>query len=285
MPVRRYRLAAPIGSFQTVEGTTRVFYRPILPRLLSSQLVTSVHTNTSTKLLPLNDTEKIRDTTATESSPRWWLVLPPLALIMFVTAANPLLLNDLFEYREQQGHGSHTSKVEQEADCEQSRSIPMPMYYWQFPPGIQLSSREQSGQNGVQTGVSQLHIKNSLATLFPVLFVFILLGSNCDIIGRRPLIFLPFVGKIIYYSLFLIIITYKLSNIWIIIIHALDSGFGSNGLVVVSALAYISDCSVASDRTRAFLMAGNNLGCHARCTDAHCGSLLASITRICMLYP
>jgi hypothetical protein len=256
MPFRQYRLAAPIDHSEVIETKILVLYQPTLSRPLStrSSLVTSNDADARTRAVLLDNAKQVGQTAPVVPLAKWWLVLPPLALIMFITAANPLLLIDLLEHRYEQRYGSHESKEKQDTYCHQSKSTRMPTHYWPFPPYIQQSSQEHPDHNRVQTAVSQFHIKNSLATLFPALVVFILLGSNCDIVGRRPLLFFPFVGKIIYNSLLLIIISYDLSDVWIVVSHALDAGFGSHGLVVLSALAYISDCSVKSERTRAFFI-------------------------------
>jgi hypothetical protein len=62
------------------------------------------------------------------------------------------------------------------------------------------------------------------------------------------------VGKIVYNSLLLIIISHDLSDAWLVVSHALDAAFGSHGLVMLGALAYVSDCTPQSDRTRAFFV-------------------------------
>jgi hypothetical protein len=256
MHFRHYRLAAPIDNNEAVETKTLVLYRPVLSRLPSnrSRLLTSNDAAARTRVVLLNDAKRIEKPAAVAPHARWWLVLPPLALVMFVTSANPLLMTDLLEYRYKKFSGSHKLDENQGTGCHRSTSTPMLMHYWPFPPRIQQPSQHGSDYNHVQSAVSKFNIKNSLITLFPALVIFILLGSNCDVIGRRPLLLLPFVGKIIYNSLMLIIIVRDMSDAWLLVSHALDAGFGSHGLVMLSALAYISDCTSKSDRTRAFFI-------------------------------
>jgi MFS family permease len=106
----------------------------------------------------------------------------------------------------------------------------------------------------VQSDAASFHIKNSIVSVVPALVTSILLGSNCDIIGRRPLLVLPFIGKLIWYSLMLIIVSHNLSDGWLLAAHTIESVFGSSGLVLLSAFAYITDCTSESMRTRAFLL-------------------------------
>jgi hypothetical protein len=258
MPIRQYRLAAPNDSSEAVETKTLVVYCPALSRLPStrSRLITFNETDARTRTVLLDDTKEIGKAASLAPPPRWWLVLPPLALIVFVTAADPLLMTDLLEHRYEQLYGSQGSKTQQQNNCRQSTSTRNSMYYWPFPfpPLIQRARQDNSEHNRVQSAVSQFNIKNSIATLFPALVVFVLLGSNSDMIGRRPLMFLPFVGKIVHNSLLLIIVSHDLSDAWLLISHALDAAFGSHGLVMLGVLAYMSDCTLPSDRTRAFFV-------------------------------
>jgi len=215
--------------------------------------------------------------------PRWWLVLPSLLLIILASAADPLLLNDLIVRRYERYYGLNASAGAQRADCRQSMTTLapiMPILYGQFPspnqdalqrrpnynfvqrrPGYNLVQRRpnyklvqlRSDYTLVQRDASSFNVKNSIATLVPSVVSFILLGSNSDIIGRRPLLVLPFLGKVFRYSFMLIIVSRDLSNTWIIANHALEAMFGSGGLVILGALAYITDCT-NEGRTRAFLL-------------------------------
>jgi MFS family permease len=129
----------------------------------------------------------------------------------------------------------------------------VPILYWQFLPPDQNPLQRRPDYSLVQRDASSFNVKNSIATLIPAFVTFILLGSNSDIIGRRPLLVLPFLGKVVRYSFMLIIVSLDLSDAWIIATHALEASFGSGGLVILSALAYITDCTNES-RTRAFLL-------------------------------
>jgi hypothetical protein len=59
---------------------------------------------------------------------------------------------------------------------------------------------------------------------------------------------------VIWHSLMLIIVSRDLSDTWLLIAHAIEASVGSSGLVLLSAFAYITDCTVGSLRTRAFLI-------------------------------
>jgi len=65
---------------------------------------------------------------------------------------------------------------------------------------------------------------------------------------------LPLLGKVVWYSLMLIIVSRNLSNNWLLGVHAIEAVFGSNGLLVLSAFSYITDCTYGPMRTRAFLL-------------------------------
>jgi MFS family permease len=144
----------------------------------------------------------------------------------------------------------------QRAACRQSVTTPapnVPILYWQFPYPDQNPSQHQQDYELVQRDAANFNVRNSIATVIPAVVIFILLGSNSDIIGRRPLLVLPFFGKIVRYVFMLIIVSRDLSDTWLIATHALEAVFGSDGLVMLSALAYITDCTNES-RTRAFFV-------------------------------
>lgn len=52
----------------------------------------------------------------------------------------------------------------------------------------------------------------------------------------------------------LIILSHNLSDGWLLAAHAIETVFGSNGLVLLSAFAYITDGTYEPMRTRAFLL-------------------------------
>jgi hypothetical protein len=170
------------------------------------------------------------------------------------TAADPLLLNDLIVRRYERLYGIDASPNTQQEVCRQSTTTSMPLFYWQFPPPNQYPTQGRPNYNTIQHDAASFHTKNSIVALVPALVTSVLLGSNCDIIGRRPLLLLPFVGKVVWYSLMLVIVSRDLSDGWLLGAHAIESAFGSSGLVMLSAFSYITDCTYGPMRERAFLL-------------------------------
>ncbi|CAF1194036.1 unnamed protein product [Adineta ricciae] len=183
------------------------------------------------------------------STPRWWLVVPCLILITLASAPDLLILNDFIVRRYERQYGLDVSDRSQRTTCHQS-STSTPDYWY-----LHEYSSAGTDYNIVQQNAAKFNVKNSFATLIPSLFAIVLLGSNCDTIGRRPLLFLPFTGKVVRYSLMLIIIAHDLPDGWLMVAHACEALFGSFGIVMLSALAYITDCTHESKRTRPFLIA------------------------------
>jgi len=180
-------------------------------------------------------------------------VLPPLLLITFLSTVDPLLMNDLIIRRYERRYGFEVTPSTQSKVCRQSATTSMPVFYWQFPSPYGESSQGRPDYSMVQNAAARFQTKYALVEIFPEVVAFILLGSNCDFIGRRPLLMLPFVGKVIWYSLVLIVVSRNLSDGYLLAAHAIESMFGSTGLVVLSAFSYITDCTYGSMRTRAFL--------------------------------
>jgi MFS family permease len=133
-------------------------------------------------------------------------------------------------------------------------TTPAPVFYYQFPPSGPMPQQNHPGYTAVQHAAASFHTKNSVVALVPALVTLLFLGSNCDIIGRRPLLVLPFVGKVVWYSLVLIIVSRNLSDAWLLAAQAIEAVFGSSGLVMLSAFAFITDCTHGSMRNRAFLV-------------------------------
>ena len=250
MSTQKYRLAAPTDSdtADTLYGPIVLIAPPIRPRLTTSNKV-----ETSTKRTLLDDKQKVEKTLPFIPPARWWLVLPCLLLILFVSTSDPLLLNDLIVRRYERYYGLDTSPNAQREVCRQSIPTAISRFYWPYPPYYQKVLQVRADYTMVQRDAARFHIKNSIVTLIPALITSLLLGSNCDIIGRRPLLVLPLVGKVIRYSLMLIIVSRDLSDAWLLATHAIEAALGSSGLVMLSALAYITDCTYESTRTRAFL--------------------------------
>ena len=147
------------------------------------------HQSISYKSIPVKSTNK--------SSPRWWLVLPCVVLITFVHSSDPLVVNDFVVYQYERLYGVHPGTSTQQAACVDSKIRTNPnlaMLYWHHWFDY------RSNDNRVQTAAAKFHINNGLVNLLPAILAFLVLGSNGDFIGHRPLLVLPFLGKIIRYN-------------------------------------------------------------------------------------
>jgi hypothetical protein len=236
MSFKKYRLAAPSDN-----DNINVSNRSTLPNV--SFRVPLLSTSNNDKL---NNPPKV-------SNPRWWLVLPSLVLVFLSSSSDGLLMNDLIVRRFERYYGLSASEDAESAACRQlTTTTPAPimrMFYWQLPP----SGRNPPDYDLVQRETASFNVKNALATLIPSVVTFIIFGSNSDIIGRRPLLVLPFIGKIVRYILMIIIVARDLSNTWLIVTGAIEAIFGSSGLSLLSAFSYITDCTDKT-RTHAFFL-------------------------------
>ncbi|CAF0890649.1 unnamed protein product [Didymodactylos carnosus] len=229
-------------------------YYPIpqrVPRRPSYEIAVAMSTSSTTP--PLIEATK-------PASPRWWLVVPCLLIMMILTTADPLFMNDFIFTRYERYYHLDSSKTAERTSClQQSKSTttPIPRRYYQYYPKIDLPQQQgplAPTYHLVQKAVSKLNVITSIASAVPAVITFIILGSNCDTIGRKPLLIIPFVGKVVRYTLLLIVVERNLADIWLIIAYTLDSTFGTSGLVMLASLAYITDCTMAKQRTRAFLL-------------------------------
>jgi MFS family permease len=154
-------------------------------------------------------------------------------------------MNDLVVRRYEHQYGLEASPSTQSKVCQQSMAT---------PPSTPMLQQNHPGYTAVQHAAASFHTKNSIVALVPALVTFLFLGSNCDIIGRRPLLILPLVGKVVWYALMLIIVSRNLSDAWLLAAHVIEAMFGSGGLVMLSAFSFITDCTHESTRNRAFLV-------------------------------
>lgn len=244
MSIPKYRLASPVDHEQN-----ETLYKQPPSASFSSRPVRLPNLNAVKR-----KRDKLEETLSPKSSPRWWLVLPYLVLIMLVLASDPLLMNDLIIRRYRSRYGLETSSTTHAGGCQQPTTTPRPNSYWQYLLNYQQPRQAQPDVNQAQRDAAKFNIKVSLITLAPALATYIFLGSNCDFIGRRPLLVLPLFGKVISYSLMLVIVTRDLSDTWILLTQMIEEIFGSIGLVMLSAFGYITDCTQGSMRTRAFLL-------------------------------
>ena len=249
MSIKKYRLAAPVDYDQINLSSKSTFPNVTFNIPLLS---TTNEKKLNLESIKLNDEEKA----SSHFPPRWLLVLPCLLLIFLTSSSDDLLMNDLIVRRYERYYGLSGSFDAQRTACRSSTTLRvplMPMFYWPFPPLGQHQARQHVNYDRVQQDTANFNVKNSLATLIPAIVIFVILGSNSDFIGRRPLLVLPFLRKIIRYTLMIIIVTRDLSNAWIIATHTIEASFGSSGLALLGAFSYITDCTDQS-RTKAFFI-------------------------------
>lgn len=172
---------------------------------------------------------------------RWWIVLPLVIVSMTIATTDPILLNDLMirRYRVQYGLTNASAPAIESACSDDNLNNDSQI--------VELSSQ-------VQVSVSRLNIIMAGAGALPAVLTFIILGSNCDRIGRRSLLILPCIGRIIRFTILLLVVEFDLSDIWLIISNVVDGLFGSNSLLLLGAIAYITDCTTDNQRSRAMLL-------------------------------
>ncbi|CAF5144927.1 unnamed protein product, partial [Rotaria magnacalcarata] len=113
----------------------------------------------------------------------------------------------------------------------------------------------------IQASTARLNVFLSLAATLPAILASIFLGANCDRIGRKPLIALPYIGKVIRYAILTAVAYYNLSDIWIIISTMFDGLSGTAALNILSSFAYVTDCTNKKTRTAAIVITDVSLSC------------------------
>ncbi|CAF2610546.1 unnamed protein product [Rotaria sp. Silwood2] len=172
---------------------------------------------------------------------RWWIVLPIIIISMTITTTDPILLNDLMIRRYQLEYGLiNTSSPASETACSAE--------------DLQNDSQIVQLSFEVQKSVSHLNIIMAGVGALPAVFTYIILGANCDRIGRRPLLIFPCIGRIIRFTIILLLVELNLSDIWLIISNVIDGLFGSNSVLLLGAITYITDCTTEHQRSRAMLL-------------------------------
>ena len=185
----------------------------------------------------INTTDEVQG----EQKHRWWIVLPIVVVSMTIATVEPALMNDLmvrrFRYRYGILNGSSPSS---ESACN--------------APNLENNSQLIELSIKVQQSVSHLNILIAGVGAIPAVLTYVILGANCDRIGRRPLLIIPCLGRIIRYIILLILVQINLDDIWLIIADVVDGLFGSNSLLLLGAIAYISDCTNHQERGRAMIL-------------------------------
>ena len=185
--------------------------------------------------------------------PKWWRGLPSLLMMMVIANIDVLILNDLIVHRYTilyQVNSTSTQKAREICLNESASSSSM---YTSTTARIPLTTTA-SVSDLVQASTARLNVYIYLAATLPAIFTSMLLGSNCDRIGRKSLIALPFVGKILRYILLTAVAHYNLANWCIIVSVMLDGLCGAQSLCILSAFAYVADCTTPKTRTPATII-------------------------------
>ncbi|CAF4617142.1 unnamed protein product [Rotaria sp. Silwood1] len=188
--------------------------------------------------------------------PRWWRVLPPLALIMMIAAMDNLIINDFIEYRYTNLYELNSSSTQNnhELCLNASRVSHNSTSSILTTTSKYPISTTMSPSQIIQESTARLNVILSLAATLPAILTSIFLGANCDRIGRKPLIALPFIGKSIRFFILTAVAYYDLPNIWIILSTMVDGLFGTTALTILSSFAYVTDCTNEKLRTSGIII-------------------------------
>ena len=196
--------------------------------------------------------------------PQWWRAIPSLVLIVMISNIDGLILNDFIEFRYAHYYQINSTSTQNSRDIclNNSRTTASPSQ-----PDVSTTitphpiSTTESWNDIVQASTARLNVYTSLAATVPTIFTSIILGANCDRIGRRPLLILPFVGKILRYVILTAVVYFDLANIWIILSVMLDGVFGTVALGILASFAYATDCTGVKNRTTAIIITDVAMGC------------------------
>jgi MFS family permease len=202
----------------------------------------------------MDDQQDMKKTLLPPKAPHWVRVLPGFILIIIITTIDGLLLNDFVEYRYTNIYRINmTSSQTSRELCLNLSHTPHPSDNMSSSTTVSPSpiSTTESSSDMIQKSTASLNVIVSLAATIPSILTSILLGANCDRIGRKPVLILPFIGKIIRYAILTVTCLYNLSDRWIIISTIMDGVFGTSALSILGTFAYVSDCTDEKTRTKA----------------------------------
>ncbi|CAF0768351.1 unnamed protein product [Adineta steineri] len=171
----------------------------------------------------------------------WWIVLPVIVVSMTTATTEPVILNDLMIQRYQVVYGLvNASSPSSETACNSE--------------DLANNTAILELADDVQKSVSHLNIIMAGVGAIPAVLSYVILGANCDRIGRKPLLILPCIGRIIRYTIFVLLVQLDLSDIWFIIANIIDGLFGSNSVLLLGGIAYITDCTTNKQRSSAMVL-------------------------------
>ena len=188
--------------------------------------------------------------------PKWWRILPSLSLLVMIATVDTLILNDFVQHRYASQYETNSSKTANihELCLNSTRTSHNSTQILSTTTSKLPRTTTMSPTDRIQEATAKLNVYISFASTVPAILTSVLLGSNCDIIGRKPLVVLPYVGKCIRYIFFTAIAYYNLTDIWIVLGIMFDGIFGTLGLNLLSTFAYVSDCTSKEQRTRAIII-------------------------------
>jgi PCFT/HCP family folate transporter-like MFS transporter 1/3 len=192
----------------------------------------------------------------TPTLPRWWRVLPCLFILMNISTIDNLILNDFIEYRYATYYQVNSSSRENAHElCLNASGISHNSSHLISTTTSKYPiSTTMSPDDLIQEANARLSVFISLAATIPSILTATFLGSNCDRIGRKPLIVLPYIGKVIRYFILTAVAYYNLADLWIVLAVMFDSIFGTGALNILSSFAYVTDCTTAKTRTSAIIV-------------------------------
>ena len=196
----------------------------------------------------MDDKSDVHKPPPTPTVPRWWRVIPFLTLILMITTTDSLILNDFIQYRYRSIYQTNSSSSSSPSARELCLNASKESHTTNSPISTTTTTKYPvtttlSPERHIQLSTARLNVFIALAATIPSICTSILLGANCDRIGRKPLIILPFAGKIIRYFILTATAYYSLSDVWIVVAIVCDGIFGTSGLSLLSSFAYVSDCT------------------------------------------
>jgi len=195
----------------------------------------------STNISPIQSTQRNSVQQQRQILHRWWIVLPVILVSMTTATTDPIVLNDLMirRYRVQYGL-ANTSSPASETACNTENP--------------QNDSEIVELSDKVQKSVSDLNILMAGVGAVPAVLTYIILCANTDRIGRKSLLILPCIGRIFRFTILLLLVELNLGDIWFIIANVVDGLFGSNSVLLLGGIAYITDCTTNEQRSRAMIL-------------------------------
>lgn len=143
---------------------------------------------------------------AMQKYPKWWRGLFPLLVMMIIANIDILVLNDYIVHRYTTAYGLNSTSppMAREICLNESSSSSSSSPAVGTTTSRSFTTTTTSFSNLVQSLTARLNVYIYLAATVPAILTSIFIGANCDRIGRKCLIALPFVGKSLRYLILLL---------------------------------------------------------------------------------